>query len=275
MPIPGSLCDCSECRAERWRAAIYGESAVDHARLEADRASRDLAEMRGSALRKLSESALDRRVREAGEALKDRAWRAYVEHCYDAETARLIDELKQRTQRSSMACNPFSDSTYTIKFNIDPASMFSPSYFNLGGSSMSSSSNDPASPAGLANAVKSLADKDPNADLSGVKATIEGVERERKARIVKALQGMADLEILNGTKAKRFVLTYWRGSETKTAYGTEYPVRRDDDGDPEGYSVYIDDCEHPVLSNRYETMEQLRESLEGSKIPFHIAYFDK
>jgi hypothetical protein len=154
-------------------------------------------------------------------------------------------------------------------------SMFSPSYF--GGSSMSSSfpPNDPTTPEGLANAVKSLAAKDHTADLSGIKATVERVEAERKARIVKALAGVADLETLKGSEAKRFALVYWRSNEAYTAYGTEYLVKRDEDGDPTGYSVYIDDVGHGVVSTKYGTMSALREYLDNVKIPYHIAYFDK
>jgi hypothetical protein len=135
--------------------------------------------------------------------------------------------------------------------------------------------NDPTTPEGLSNAIKSLASKDSNADLSGIKATVEQVEAERKARVEKALQGVADLELLKGSSAKRFLLVYWYRNEAKIAYGTEYPVQCDEDGDVKGYSVYIDDDEHPIVSTHYETMKQLRESFTSSKIPYHIAYFDK
>lgn len=134
--------------------------------------------------------------------------------------------------------------------------------------------NDPTTPEGIANAVKSLAAKDHDADLSGIKATVERAEAERKARIVKALAGVADLEIIGGTKGRRFVLVYWNGGEAKTTQGVEYPVESDEDGHVKGYSVYLDDYCHP-FNARYETMKSLRETLDNAKTPYHIAYFDK
>jgi hypothetical protein len=120
-----------------------------------------------------------------------------------------------------------------------------------------------STPQGIAEAIGAL---DKGADLGPITEKIKRLEAERKARIEKDLAGLADLEVLKGTKGRRFVIAYWDIS-AHTAPGIEYPKESD------GYTVYVHGFGSSVLGY-YTSMAALRKVLEERKIPYHIAYFD-
>jgi hypothetical protein len=157
----------------------------------------------------------------------------------------------------------------SFEVHLDP-SMLS-NYFSEK-KSMTTTDHTPES---LAAAVRELAGKDNNADLSKVTKAVDRANEERKERIVTALRGAADLAVLGGAKGKRFVIVYWHNNEAKTAQGTEYPIeKRDEDGDPVNINVLVNDEQHPFYG-RYRSMPKLREALDGLNLAYHIAYFDK
>lgn len=146
---------------------------------------------------------------------------------------------------------------------------------NWGPSSSSPSSSTPTDPtAALIAAVRAAATSDPAVDLSKLTEGIEKIEKERKANIVKALQGVADAEVMKNEGGRRFVAVYWKDNDVEIAKGVEYPVERDGDGDPVGYSVFIDDVDHP-FGPRHQTMDGLREYFDNHKWPYIITYYDK
>lgn len=149
---------------------------------------------------------------------------------------------------------------------------------NWGPSSSSSSSTPPSTPtdptSALIAAVRAAASSDPAVDLSKLTEGIEKIEKDRKANIVKALQGVADAEVMKNEGGRRFVVVYWKDNDVQIAKGIEYPVELDDDDEPVGYSVFLDDIDHPFAS-RYQTMTGLREYFDNRKLPYVISYYDK
>ena len=128
-------------------------------------------------------------------------------------------------------------------------------------------------PESIINDIKAIA-KDHGANLGGIKTAVDTAENERKAKIKKALQGIADLAAIKGTKARRFRLDYWYRDEAHTTEGVVYPVKRDEDGDVIGHSVLIDDEGHSWFGARHETMEKFCEYLDKQNLTHVVTYFD-
>jgi hypothetical protein len=121
------------------------------------------------------------------------------------------------------------------------------------------------------------------ADLDAIASAARNAEARRCARIEKALRGVVDLEIIKGTKARRFVLAYFFQGKEHLVYGLAYPgydakeedAEKDAETGIENYTVQLNALCNHYVSSYYKTMQSLHRSLQDGDIPYVIDYFDK
>jgi len=144
--------------------------------------------------------------------------------------------------------------------------------FDMGGSTNMPISTTPESV--LADLVRQIG-KD--TDLSGVKNALDCVEAEKKSKIRKALEGVADMTLLEKPATKRFVLVYWLNNASHTADGVAYEGAEDaEDEDDEDHetTVHLQPTGDYRIPVEQRSMAALRKRLDDQKILYVIKYID-
>jgi hypothetical protein len=129
----------------------------------------------------------------------------------------------------------------------------------------------------LANRARELA-KDGNVSLDAVKGAIDNGKAEYKARVEKALEGAAELEVLKGAQGKQFFVKHFCRNEVHTTYGIAYPgydvTDEDEESELSAYTIRLQDDRDPILYSKYRTMGRLRKALDERGVPYVVKFYE-
>lgn len=110
-----------------------------------------------------------------------------------------------------------------------------------------------------------------------IKEAAERAEKARNERIQKALEGSAELALLEGPQGKRFFLMYFYRNETWCTPGIAYAgydASEEKAKELEENTVLLQADNDPFLYCKYETIRELKKVLESHNAPYVIKFFD-